>query len=191
MARPKTETIAFLTADEAARLFRQLGRHKRNKAIFLTAYRHGLRASEVGLLRTGDLDFKKLRIMVHRLKGSYSSEHPLQPDEAKAIKAYLRERRDESPILFTSNRGDPISRRTLDWLMKKYGAEARIPPAKQHFHVLKHSIATHLLDAGADLRFVQDWLGHSNIQNTVVYTFLTSRTREATARNVFLHMPNY
>jgi integrase/recombinase XerD len=191
MARPKTETIAFLTADEAARLFRRLGGHKRNKAIFLTAYRHGLRASEVGLLRTGDLDFKKLRIMVHRLKGSYSGEHPLQPDEAKAIKAYLRERRHESPILFISNRGDPISRRTLDWLMKRYGAEAEIPPAKQHFHVLKHSIATHLLDAGADLRFVQDWLGHSNIQNTVAYTYLTSRTREATAPNVFLHMPHY
>jgi integrase len=57
--------------------------HSRNRAIFLIAYRHGLRASEIGLLRTGDLDFKKLRIMVHRLKGSYSGEHPLQSDEFK------------------------------------------------------------------------------------------------------------
>lgn len=121
--RPKTETIKFLTQDEAGRLFHELGEHKRNKAMFLVAYRHGLRASEVGLLRTSDLDFKKLRIMLHRLKGSYSGEHPLQPDEAKAIKAYLRERDQESPILFTSSRGDPISRRTLDWLMKTYGAE--------------------------------------------------------------------
>ncbi len=123
MARPKTETIKFLSQDEAGRLFHELSENKRNKAIFLIAYRHGLRASEVGLLRTSDLDFKKLRIMLHRLKGSYSGEHPLQPDEAKAIKAYLRERDQESPILFTSSRGDPISRRTLDWLMKTYGAE--------------------------------------------------------------------
>jgi integrase len=63
MARPKTETITFLTSDETARLFHALREHKRNKAIFLVAYRHGLRASEVGLLRTTDLDFKKLRII--------------------------------------------------------------------------------------------------------------------------------
>jgi type 1 fimbriae regulatory protein FimB len=162
MPRPKTETIAFLTEDEIGRLFHELGDQLRNKAIFLVAYRHG-----------------------------YSGEHPMQPDEAKAIKAYLRERTNESPILFTSNRNDPISRRTLDWLMKTYGLKAAIPPEKRHFHVLKHSIATHLLDAGADLRFVQDWLGHSNIQNTVVYTYLTSKTRETTARKVFLHMPRY
>jgi len=191
MARPKTETIAFLTPDETSRLFSELADHTRNKAIFLTAYRHGLRASEIGLLRTDDLDFKRLRIMLHRLKGSYSGEHPMQPDEAKALKAYLRARAHESPILFTSNRNDPISRRTLDWLMKTYGSQAGLPLEKQHFHVLKHSIATHLLDAGAELRFVQDWLGHSNIQNTVVYTYLTSKNRETTARKVFLHMPRY
>jgi type 1 fimbriae regulatory protein FimB len=94
-----------------------VGDHPRNKAVFLTAYRNGLRASEIGLLRTDDLDFKRLRIMLHRLKGSYSGEHPMQPDEAKVLKAHLRERTHESPILFTSNRNDPISRRTLDWLM--------------------------------------------------------------------------
>ena len=191
MPRPKTETIAYLTPDETGRLFTQLADHTRNKAVFLIAYRHALRASEIGLLRTDDLDFKRLRIMLHRLKGSYSGEHPIQPDEAKALKTYLRERINESPILFTSNRNDPISRRTLDWLMKTYGSQAGLPLAKQHFHVLKHSIATHLLDAGADLRFVQDWLGHSNIQNTVVYTYLTSNTRETTARKVFLSMPRY
>jgi site-specific recombinase XerD len=48
-----------------------------------------------------------------------------------------------------------------------------------------------MLDAGADLRFVQDWLGHSNIQNTIVYTYLTSRNREDSARKVFLRLPRY
>jgi site-specific recombinase XerD len=69
--------------------------------------------------------------------------------------------------------------------MKKYGTMARLPKEKQHFHCLKHSIATHLIDAGADIMFVKDWLGHKNIQNTLVYAQLTSRTREEQARRVF------
>ncbi|MGH8068907.1 MAG: tyrosine-type recombinase/integrase [Candidatus Entotheonellia bacterium] len=53
-----------------------------------------------------------------------------------------------------------------------------------HFHVLKHSIATHLLDAGADLRFVQDWVGHASIKNTVIYAQLASRRRDEEAHKV-------
>jgi type 1 fimbriae regulatory protein FimB len=192
MPRPRTDTIKFFTLDELARLLAAARANRRNRALLLIAYRHGLRASEVGLLRVDDVDFCALRIRLHRLKGSRSGVHPLQPDEAKALRAYLRTRADApSPILFPSNRGDPIARRTLDWLIKRYGAAAGLPEGKRHFHCLKHSIATHLLDAGADLRFVQDWLGHSNIQNTVVYTFLSARGREAAARQVFLHLPRY
>ena len=171
MPRPRTDTIKFLTLAETGRLLAATRASLRDRALFLVAYRHGLRASEVGLLRAEDLDLRTLRLMVRRLKGSHSGAHPLQPDEAKALRAWLRGRpQPPSPVLFPSNRGDPIARRTLDWLMKRYGEAAGLPPAKRHFHCLKHSIATHLLEAGADLRFVQDWLGHSNIQNTVVYT---------------------
>src|SRR3954470_5733623 len=209
MARSPTDTIKFLTLEEIARLFAATRVNPRDRALFLIAYRHGLRASEVGLLRVDDVDFRALRIVVHRLKGSHSGTHPLQPDEAKALRASLREhpappRRAKgpraslrerpdppSPVLFPSNRGDPIARRTLDWLMKRYGEAAELPKAKRHFHFLKHSIATHLLEAGADLRFVQDWPGHSNIQNTVVYTFLTARGRDGAARKVFLNLPRY
>jgi site-specific recombinase XerD len=181
-------TIKFLTDDEARRLFGAI-ESKRDRAMFLVAYRHGLRASEVGMLHVADVDLKKLRIMVHRVKGSLPGEHPLQPDEAKAIKAWLKSRETDSPILFTSVRNEPMSRRGLDFLMKQHGRLAKLPADKQHFHVLKHSIATHLLDAGADIRFVQDWLGHANIQNTLIYAYLTSRTRNEKARKFFLKMP--
>jgi len=79
----------------------------------------------------------------------------------------------------------------LDVLMKKYGDLARLPEDKRHFHVLKHSIATHLLAAGDDLRFVQDWLGHSNIQNTVIYTSIISTTRDQKARSRFIKLPKF
>jgi integrase len=191
MRRAKqASTIKFFTTDELKRLLSAIDT-KRNKALFLVAYRHGLRASEVGLLRRSDLDLKSMRLTVHRLKGSIGGVHPVQADEAKAIKAYLRERDDELPTLFTSRRGDPISRRTLDWLIKEYGRAAKLPKEKLHFHTLKHSIATHLLDAGGDLRFVQDWLGHANIQNTVIYAALVSRSRDETARRVFMKMPQF
>lgn len=74
-------------------------------------------------------------------------------------------------------------------MMKQYGRRAELPDDKRHFHILKHSVATHLLDAGADIRFVQDWLGHANIQNTLIYAYLTSRTRNENARRLFLKMP--
>jgi len=186
----RTETIKFLTLNEAKRLFSVID-SKRDKAIFLLAYRHGLRASEVGLLTKADIDLKTLRVMIHRKKGSLSGEYPLQADEVKALKAYLKTREDDLPYLFPSRRASPISRGMLDVLIKGYGEKAKLPKEKRHFHVLKHSIATHLLEKGAELRFLQDWLGHSNIQNTVIYTALISSSREEKARKYFLALPNF
>lgn len=186
----RTRTIRFLRPEELKALLAVID-DKRNKAIFLVAYRHGLRASEIGLLRTTDLDLKGLRLMVHRLKGSHSGEHPLQSDEVRVLKAYLRRRANPSPILFPSRRQVPISRRTLDWLMKRYGELAGLPRDKRHFHCLKHSIATHMLAAGGDLVFVQDWLGHRNIENTRIYTFLMSADRDERARALFMKLPRF
>jgi len=110
--RPEQRTIHFLTQDELRQLFKVI-RSKRDKAIFLVAYRHGLRASEIGLLQRTDVDAKQGRISIHRLKGSISGVYPMQPDVLKTIRSYLRTRTDESPYLFLSNRNVPISRYTL------------------------------------------------------------------------------
>ena len=183
-SRRQERTIHFLTQDELRRLFK-LMKSKRDRAIFLVAYRHGLRASEIGLLQRADVDVKQGRISIHRLKGSISAVYPMQPDVLKAIRSYVRTREDESPYLFISNRNVPISRDMLHHLMQTYGAVAGLPVEKRKFHCLKHTIATHLLDAGADLSFVKDWLGHANIQNTTIYARLTTATLDSTARKVF------
>jgi type 1 fimbriae regulatory protein FimB len=183
--RNSLDTITYFTTDEIRRLFSAI-ESKRDKALFLIAYRHGLRASEVGKLHVADIDWKRLRIRLTRLKA----------DEARILKSYLKDREKhltlrDSPLLFPSNRNLPISRRMLDKLIKRYGEKAKLPEDKLHFHTLKHSIATHLLEASDDIRFVQDWLGHSNIQNTVIYTHLVSSSRAEKARKHFAKLPHF
>ena len=183
--RRRDRAITFLTQDELKRLLGVV-KDKRDRAIITVAYRHGLRASEIGMLQQNDLNLKQGRITISRLKGSLSGVYPMQPDVIKQLRTYLRTRAEgDSPYLFISNRNVPIDRRTLWKMMQTYGRAADIPEDKRHFHILKHSIATHLLDAGADLSFVKDWLGHANIQNTTIYARLTSTTRDAKARQLF------
>lgn len=182
------ERIKFLTFDETRRLFSVIT-NKRDKALFLIAYRHGMRADEMRLFVRSDFDRKSGKLTVHRLKGSLGGVHPMQPDEMRVLKAYINSRKDDLPALFLSRKNQPLSRSHAWRLMKHYAELADIPENKREFKVLKHSIATHLLEAGADLRFVQDWLGHANIQNTVVYTHLVTRTKEEKARGLFQKLP--
>ena len=104
--------ISFLTQDETKRLFATI-KTKRDRAIFLTAYRHGLRASEISMLQRTDVDLKSGRLTIQRTKGSLSGIYAMQPDEIKALRAYVATRTDSSPYLFISNRTLPISRFTL------------------------------------------------------------------------------
>ena len=177
-------SIKYLTQDELSRLFRAIS-NPRDKAIFSIAYYHGLRASEVGMIKLEDINLDSARIRIYRAKNSLGGEYPMRPDEVKAVKVWLRQRRDGNPYLFPSQRKTPISRRTLDYIMKRYGKRADIPPDKRHFHVLKHSIATHLLEAGADIRFVQDWLGHKQISSTIIYAQITNPSRDQQAVKFF------
>jgi site-specific recombinase XerD len=173
--------IKYLTQDELRRLFSVI-KSKRDKAMFLLAYRHGLRASEVGLLTMQDVNFKRRKIYVHRIKGSLSGEHLMGEDEISALRSHMKSRKTESDLIFASNRGQPISRKTIDYLMKKYAGQAGLPEDKRHFHCLKHSIATHLVETGADVFFIREWIGHKNIQNTLAYSQMTNRIRDEKAK---------
>src|SRR5262245_51616113 len=173
----RAERIKFLSTEEIKTLLSVIS-SRRDKAIFLFAYRYGLRASEVGMLTLDDVRLTQRKIFIHRLKGSISKEYSLQPDEVRVLRLYFNARWNPSPLLFPSNWNEPISRPMLYKLMQRYGEEAGIPKGKRKFTVLKHSIATHLLEAGADLKFVQEWLGHAQIQNTMIYAELVSPTRD-------------
>jgi integrase/recombinase XerD len=182
-ATPPPE-ITFLTQDEVRRLFAVIT-STRDRALFQLAYHHGLRASEVSLLQRDDIHEKQGRIYIPRVKGSIAKTYPMQPEDVRLVRAYLRTRDDDSPYLFISMRGIPLERRSYWDLMQKYGEGAAIPKPKRRFHALRHAIAVHLLDAGADVAFVQDRLGHANIQNTIIYMRYTTVTRDAHTRQLF------
>lgn len=159
--------------------------NKRDKALFYIAYRHGLRASEVGLLKIADVDMAKRRIFITRLKGSFSAEYPLDKKEIGLLQNHLRSWKRGSPLLFPAKHGGSPTRQNLHYFMRKYCELAEIPAEKRHFHCLKHSIATHMLDAGENIETVRDWLGHKNIQNTLIYSQIKSSTRDERARRMF------
>jgi len=178
------KTIKYLTQAEVKRLFKVIDSN-RDKAMFMVAYYHGLRPSEVGLIQAEDVDLARCRIKITRLKNGISGEYPMQPHEVRAVRAWMKERIKQSPWLFYAKGPMPMPRRSLHYLINVYGERADIPQDKRHFHVLRHSIATHMRDAGADIRFVQDWLGHQNIQSTVIYAQISNPARDKQAINFF------
>lgn len=163
-----------LTEAEVEDLFACI-KKPRDKAIFRIAYHRGLRASEVGLLQMADFKRGSGRLAVRRLKGSRPGEFPLLPAELASLRAWLRVRGDAPGPLFPSQMGRPIGRSQLHLLMRKYGELAGLPAHLRHFHALKHSCGTHVLDRLGSLEICREWLGHVSIQSTEVYAQMSER----------------
>ena len=144
----------------------------RDRCLLLMMFRHGLRVSEACGLRLAQVDIDSRVLHVERLKKGLSTTHPLRPDELRAIKAWLVERKrlkPEGDAFFVSERRSPLSRKTAWAAIRTYGKKAKLSvPA--HPHMLRHACGFALADQGADTRLIQDYLGHRNIQHTVVYT---------------------
>jgi integrase len=165
----------------------------RELAMIVVAYKHGMRASEVCNLRLGDLDLKNGTIVVERLKGSLRTiqavtEHRGEPllNEVKALREWLRERRDDgSDFLFNSQKGGRLDRSQVFRLFREIAREAGMPARKQHPHVLKHSLATHLISANVNLAIVKQQLGHQSIGSTMHYV-TTNDTQASKATNCAL-----
>jgi type 1 fimbriae regulatory protein FimB len=144
----------------------------RDRCLLLLMFRHGLRVSEACGLKLSQVDTESRILHVSRLKKGLSTTHPLRPDELKAIKAWLAIRAKMKPdtdAFFISERRRPLSRVTAWLAIRNYGERAGLSiPA--HPHMLRHACGFALADQGADTRLIQDYLGHRNIQHTVIYT---------------------
>jgi site-specific recombinase XerD len=169
----------YLAPAEVAKLLEtaKLGRHgPRDHLLLLMTYRHGLRVSETIGLRRDELDLNRARLWVRRLKGGLSVEQPVAGDELRAIKRYLATRTDALPWLFVSERGQPMTRQAVNYLVATAAERAELPGV--HPHTLRHSCGFALADKGHDLRLIQDYLGHRDPRHTVHYTRTAGRRFE-------------
>ena len=150
----------------------------RDRAILELMYGSGLRVAEVAGLTVDRLDLARGRVTVMG-KGSKEREVPLSDPAREALEAYLREGRrdlsDGSPSAFFNRRRRPIGTRDIRRLVGRYG-ERTLGGRHVTPHTLRHSFATHLLEGGADIRAVQELLGHASVATTQRYTHV-SRTR--------------
>jgi len=152
---------------------RRLGRHgHRDATMILLAYRHGLRVSELVSLRREQVDLQEGLLHVRRRKNGLSSTHPLRGPEIRALRKLVRDY-PETPYVFVSERRSPMTEATFRKLVARAGdaAELGMPI---HPHMLRHSTGYKLANDGQDTRAIQLYLGHRNIQHTVLYTQLAA-----------------
>jgi integrase/recombinase XerD len=158
----------------------------RDRALMLLMYSAGLRASEATELDLASVIFSS-RLVRCRGKGGKERMVPFGRQAQEALLTYLAEGRpklEKTPKseVFLNNRGGKMSRVQVWRLLKKYAMKAGLDTLKVSPHVLRHSFATHLLERGADLRSIQEMLGHASISTTEIYTHV-SRSHARTAYN--------
>ena len=190
--RPKRGRMIMLTPQETLELLKAARkRSTRDWAMILLAYRHGLRASEVCGIKLADVDLKTGSISIRRLKGSLHTIQPLyqhrgQPllDETAAIRAWLRKRQaDGSDYLFSSQKGGRLDRTQFFRSFQKVAESVGLPVEKRHPHVLKHSLASHLVAGNVNLALIRQALGHRSIGSTMQYIGTTdAQAAEAVQR---------
>ena len=178
LSSPKHEKYlpSFLTEEEVAKLIDAVipkdERGLRDRAILETFYSTVIRISELANLSKEDFDFIGGIVKVMG-KGKKERIVPIGDKAISAIREYLDKRKKQTDAIFLNKNGEAITTRGIRNIVGKY---IRLAGIKQGVspHTLRHSFATHLLNRGADLRSVQELLGHANLSTTQIYTHLTT-----------------
>ena len=169
-ANDALRTRSHLTEVEVNKLIKvsKAGRYgQRDRLMVLMAFRHGLRVSELCDLQWSDIDFKAGTLQVRRLKGSKDSTHYLEGDETRPLKTLYKA--SESPYVFTTERGGPMSAAGFRKQLARWAEKAKIG-FPVHPHMLRHACGYVLANRGMDTRSLQAYLGHASISHTVRYT---------------------
>jgi integrase/recombinase XerD len=172
-----------LSQEEVARLI-DAASNLSHRAMLMTLYSTGLRRAEMVRLKVSDIDSQRMVMHVHQGKGSKDRDVPLSPKLLETLREYWRWRKPRT-YLFpggAANLGKdvPLTPKAVWHACRKAAAQAGIQKPISP-HTLRHSYATHLLEAGADLRTIQLLLGHTDIKHTTVYLHLSQRHLHAVA----------
>ena len=141
--------------------------NKKHKAIIMLAYSTGMRVSEVCNLKITDIDSKRMIITIRQSKGRKDRIVALSEKVLQTLRAYYIEYRP-TEYVFNGQFGGPYSSRSCNAIVKQYLGK------EYHFHLLRHSNATALLEAGTDIRIIQKHLGHSSSKTTEIYTHVST-----------------
>jgi site-specific recombinase XerD len=167
-----------LSQGEVIRLFDAV-RSLKQRAILMTAYASGLRLSEVTHLQVSDIDSERMMIRVRQGKGQKDRYVMLSPTLLEILRLYWRAERP-AIWLFPSKREDqPISHSVVQRACHQAGIDAGLTK-RATVRSLRHSFATHLLEAGTNIRIIQTLLGHSSVSTTQRYTYVSDKTVRAT-----------
>jgi len=169
--RPKSEKKipSVLTKDEVTKLINSSSTSK-SKLIIQLLYSSGLRVSELVNLRKQDLDFNQNTGWVRAGKGKKDRMFFLSKKLVNKLKKYIDKRKDWN---FVFSQNSPLTTRNIQKIVQKAAAKANINK-QVHPHTLRHSFATHLMDAGVDIRKIQILLGHQSISTTQLYTHISN-----------------
>tara|TARA_R110002110_G_scaffold370584_1_gene580567 strand:- start:7188 stop:8033 length:846 start_codon:yes stop_codon:yes gene_type:complete len=172
MKKPST-IPEVLSIEEVQRLLNSFSNVK-HKAIFTLCYSAGLRLGEILNIKISDIDSDRMQIRIHQAKGKKDRYSLLSPKVLELLRKYVREFNPKE-YLFEGQNGGQYSSASVQQLMRRHRKKANIKK-KATPHTLRHSFATHLLDNGTDIRFIQELLGHKHISTTQIYTHVSSRS---------------
>ena len=167
-----------LTPIEVARLLRAARANRygsRDHALLLTTWSHGLRISEALQALWQDFDLKAGVFHVRRRKGSVSGDHPLRGVEIRALRQVRRDGPTSAEYVFCSERGGQLTVRGVEKMVERLAVRSGLGRLNIHPHMFRHACGYYLADRGADLRIIQQYLGHRNIQHTIRYTQISPR----------------
>jgi integrase len=187
---------AVLSLDEVRRVL-QAATPLHNQVYFTTVYSLGLRLHEALFLQVSDIDGQRLQVHGHRGKGAKDRYVPLPAETLTLLRTYWKTHRHSAWLFPATGRNhtesptasSPMRRSSVQGAFRKAKQRAGITKMGVAIHTLRHSYATHLLEAGVNPRLIQHYLGHTQLETTMIYLHLTHKGHEDayTRLNALMH----